>query len=177
MKGAEHREGQSQPEPVNRERRSFLRKGIRYTVGTGLLAYGFTEAVVAGGKEGKSQRRAVAKIEAQGIKAPDNETLSQANLKREPSNALLRVDSSQPITQQERDAVAQQAIYDWSYKNEYNNDPERPASFRFPAAMGGVTVGGWMDGTGAVDLIDTVKGKIANWAERRNAAKAQGKDQ
>jgi hypothetical protein len=177
MKGVEHRGEQPQPEPENRERRALLGKGVRYTIGTGLLAYGFTEAFTVSRKKVESQRRAVANVEAQGIKAPDNTTLSQANLKREPSKGLVRVDSNQPITQQERNAVAEQAIYDWSYKNEYNNDPEAPAAFREYAAITGVGVGGWIDGHGAIDLIDTVKGKVVSWAERRNAAKAQGKDQ
>jgi hypothetical protein len=157
------------------DRRSFLRKGVRYGIGTGLLAYGFTDAVVIGRKAGESPKKAKAKVEAQGVKAPDDETLRQANLKREPSG-LVVVNSDQPVTQQERDAVAKQAVYDWSYKRAYNNDPEAPTAFRELAYIGAAVVGCMMDAPVGLYLMDTIQNKIANWAERRNAAKAQRKD-
>jgi hypothetical protein len=181
MKGVEHRGEQPQPEPENRERRALLGKGVRYTVGTGLLAYGLTEALTVTRKKARLSNEAITNVTARGIKPPDDAKVKGAGLMRDESNKLVQVNPTRTVTPQQTEVVAQQEAFVWAAQQDYRNNPERPADFREPASYVGIVSGAWMDAPGAVDLVDIAKDKIINWAgrfiERRNAAKAQGKDQ
>jgi hypothetical protein len=184
MKGAEHREGQPLPEPENRERRALLRKGVRYTVGTGLLAYGLTEALTVTRKKIRLSNEAITNVTARGIKPPDDAKVKEAGLMRDESNNLVQVNPTRTVTLQQTEVVAQNEAFVWATRQDYRNNPDRPADFREPASYVGIVIGAVMDAAVAILIIDTIHDKVANWGdrferfiERRNAARAQKEDQ
>lgn len=150
-------------------RRDLLRKGAWAAGGLAVAGVSLGDLFLVTDKREKIKREAETTVQAQGVTPPNNVAVREANLTRDGSNNIVQV-KKEPVTPQQREIVAQQAVYDWQVQLETNNNPEAPFGGREIVDVGGGLIGTKIFTKNSFDFKERFK-------EWRNTVKARREDQ